>query len=186
MTLNPFALPPVLYVVVTAIALIGWGALIFFPRRHWANFWFAGIAVPMALCLIYMYLILTFWFLQPNPPMPPATRARLVELLTLGGLYEMFGNSGLLLAAFVNLTMMDLVAGAWMTRRAAQTKMPYIYLLPCLLLTYLFAGFGFVLWCVVASFGGRWGYISKIEDVPPTDSQPVGTRTLGQVPVPAR
>ena len=41
MTVNPFSLPPVLYAIVTIIALVGWAALIFFPRRPWANFWLA-------------------------------------------------------------------------------------------------------------------------------------------------
>jgi hypothetical protein len=174
---HPFWLPPVLYYVITGIALIGWGALIVFPRRHWANFWFAGVTVPLTLCLFYMYLILTFWFL---PPLPPASR--ITQLVSLPGVYQMFGNSGLLLAAWVNLTAMDLAVGAWMTRRAAQTRMPYVYLLPSLLLTYAFAGFGLTFFCIVASFGGRWGYISKIEDVPPLDSEPVGTTTLGALP----
>lgn len=177
MTLNPFSLPPVLYAIVNIIALTGWAVLIFFPRRHWANFWFAGVAVPLTLCLFYMYLILTFWFL---PPLPASSR--LVELLTLSGVSRMFGNSGLLLAAWVNLTAMDLAIGAWMARRAAQTKMPYVYLLPSLLLTYAFAGFGLTFFFIVASFGGRWSYIAKIENVPPVDSDPVGTRTLGPVP----
>lgn len=169
---NPFSLPPILYWVVTIIALTGWGALIFFPRRHWANFWFAGIGIPLTLCLFYMYLLLTFWFL--NPP------GRITEFFTLQGVSDMFENHGLLLVAWINLTAMDLVVGAWMARRAAQTKMPYVYLLPCLIMTYVFVGFGFTAFCIVASFGGRWGYISKIEDVPQTDSDPFGTRTLGQ------
>jgi hypothetical protein len=163
--INPFDLPPFLYYVVMVIVLLGWGALIFFPRRQWANFWWAGVAVPLTLSLIYIYLLLTFWFLQPP--------GRFADFFTLAGVDRMFQNSGLLLVAWINILAMDLVVGAWMTRKAAQTGMPYVYLLPCLIMTYVFAGFGFTLFVVVSSFGGRWGYIAKFESPTPTDTDPV-------------
>jgi hypothetical protein len=34
------SLPNNLYFVVMALAVIGWLALIFFPHRSWANYWF--------------------------------------------------------------------------------------------------------------------------------------------------
>lgn len=168
---DPFRMLPVLYYVVTVITLIGWAALIFFPRRPWANFWFSGVVVPLTLSLIYIYLLLTFWFLQPQ--------GRFVDFLSLQGVYKMFANSGLLLVAWINLSAMDLVAGAWMTRKAMQTRMPYVYLLPCLILTYIFVGFGFTVFVVVASFGSRWGNIAQFENVAPTNSARVAVTPTG-------
>jgi hypothetical protein len=163
--MDPQTLPKVLYYVVMAVALCGWGALILLPRRPRFNFWFAGVFVPLVLCLIYMYLLIAYWF---QPPM-----ARFSEFLTLDGVYRMFANRGLLLVAWINLTAMDLVAGAWMTRKAAQVRIPYVWLLPCLILTFVFVGFGFTLFSVIVAVGGRWTAIAKVEDVPPTDSYPV-------------
>ena len=51
--------------------------------------------------------------------------------------------------------------------KRTQTRMPYIYLLPCLIFTFAFAGLGFVLFCVAMSFGERWGAIAAIERVKP-------------------
>ncbi len=163
--MDPKTLPDILFYVVMAVALCGWAALIFFPRRPRFNFWFAGLFVPLVLCGFYMYLLIAFWFL------PPA--ASFSEFLTLDGIYKMFGNRGLLLAVWSNLSTMGLVGGAWMTRKAAQVRMPYVWLLPCLLLTLLFAGFGFLLFAVINAVGGTWTSIAKVEDVPPTDSLPV-------------
>jgi len=156
---DPFRIPPVLYYVVMGIVIIGWIHLILFSRRHWANFWFAGLAVPVTLCLFYMYLLIVFFF-QPPP-------LKFSEFFTLEGVYRMFSNSGLLLVGWINILAMDLVAGAWMARKAAQVRMPAIYLIPCLILTFLFAGFGFALFCIAMSFGERWGAIAKLEQVPP-------------------
>lgn len=161
-------LPHVLYFVVMALVLTGWLALIFFPRRSWANFWFAGLIVPMTLCILYMYLLLTFWFY------PPA--ARFTQFITLDGVYDMFGNRGLLLVGWINLVTMDLVVGAWMTRKAAQIRMPYVYLLPCLVVTFVFAGFGFSLFTIVAAIGGGWKEIGKFEAQPPVNIAPVLAR----------
>ena len=156
---DPLAIPPVLYYFVIGIAFIGWGALIFFSRRHWANFWFAGVGVPLVLSMFYIYLLIVFWF-QPAP-------AELSEFLSLGGDRGMFRNDGLLLVAIINVLSMNLFAGAWMARRAAQTHMPAVYLIPCLLSTVVFAGIGFTLFCVAMALGERWGAIAKLEKKAP-------------------
>jgi hypothetical protein len=161
-------LPNFLYFVVMALAVIGWLALIVFPRRPWANFWLAGLVIPLLLCLIYMYLLITYWF------QPPA--ARFTQFISLPGVYAMFGNSGLLLVGWINLITMDLVGGAWMARKAAQIRMPYVYLLPCLIMTFVFAGFGFTMYAIVAAIGGGWIEIAKFEGQPPINSSPVFAR----------
>jgi hypothetical protein len=157
---NPMQqLPPVLYFIVMAIALAGWAMLIFFPRRPWANFWFSGVAVPMVLCLIQLFVLCAFWFQDP--------RSSIGNLLTLEGVLRTFGNYGLLLVAWINILSMDLVVGSWMARKAAQVRMPYIYLLPCLVVTFVFAGFGFTMFCVAMAFGERWSAIVVAEEAPP-------------------
>ena len=161
-------LPHYLYFFVMALVAVGWLALIFFPRWRFANFWFSGLIVPQILCLIYMYLLLTFWFRDPP--------GSFLEFLTLEGVYKLFGNSGLLLVGWINLITMDLVVGAWMTRKAAQIRMPYIYLLPCLILTFVFAGFGFTLFAVIAAIGGGWSEIALFEGQPPTNIIPEAAR----------
>ena len=161
----PNDIPQILYPVVMGIAVLGWVALIVFPYSPKWNFWFAGLAVPLTLCLFYIVVLLMFWYLPPRP-LPG-------DFLTLARVHRMFTNSGLLLGFWISILAMDLVAGAWMTRKAAQTKMPRYLLLPCLIMTFVFAGVGFALFSVVASVGGRWAQIADVEEVPALDSQPV-------------
>ena len=74
-------LPHYLYFVVMGIVVIGWLALILFPRQRWANFWFAGLIVPLILSLTYTYLLVTYWF---QPPV-----ATLTQFIELEGVYAM-------------------------------------------------------------------------------------------------
>jgi len=68
------------------------------------------------------------------------------------------------------------VAGAWMARKAAQIRMPYLFLFPCLILTFMFAGFGFALFSIIAAIGAGWGEIAKFEGQPPTNTVPTAAR----------
>jgi hypothetical protein len=156
---NLATLPIVSFSVVMTIVLIGWLALILFPTRHWSNFWLAGVIVPLTLCLFYMFFLVVYWFQQPPGDFS--------DFFSLSGVYHMFGNNGLLLTAWLDILAMDVVVGAWMTRKAAQVRMPYVYLLPCLILTFAFAGFGYTLFCITMSFGERWKAIYALEQMKP-------------------
>jgi hypothetical protein len=167
--MNPNALPSFLYYVVMAIALLGWFALIFFPRRPWANFWWGGVIVPLVLCLFYMYMLISYWFVPPQ--------MRVWNFRSLPTIYNpMFRNFGILLVAWINLTAMDLVAGAWMTRKAVQTRMPIPLLIPVQILTFVFAGFGFSLFALICAVKGTWGEIAEVEREMPRESRSVEVR----------
>ena len=124
--------------------------------------------LPLALCLIYMYLVPTFWFRDPT--------ASLLQFLSLEGISNMLRNRGMLLVAWTDLVIMDLVGAAWMTRKAAQIRMPYIYLLPCLLVGFVFIGYGFMLFAIIAAIGGGWSRIAEFEAQPPTNTVPAAAR----------
>lgn len=161
-------LPRYLYLVVMGIVAIGWLGLILFPRRPFVNFWFSGLIVPLILYSVYMFLLITFWFRPPT--------ARLTQFTTLAGVAAMFENSGLLLVAWLNIITTDLVAGAWMARKAAQIRMPYLFLLPCLIVTFVFVGFGFSLFALFVAIGRGWSEIAKFESQPPTNTSPVAAQ----------
>ncbi len=163
--MKPNDIPGMLFFVVMGLAALGWLALLFFPRYRWANFWFAGVIVPLALCAIYMWTLIAFWY--GDPPF------RFTDFATLDRIYGMFRNPGMLLVAWTNLTTMDLVVGAWMARKAMQTRMPVAYLVPCLILTFVFAGFGYALFALVCGIGGAWNEIASVEEMPPHESEPV-------------
>lgn len=171
MTQDPIAMLPTLFTIVLVLSALGWLSLFFFPRRQWANLWFAGVIVPAVLGVIYVFLMAVFWF-QPPDTSPS-------DFLSHEGAKRLLDNEGLMLAAWTDIALLSIIAGAWMARKAMQVRMPYIYLLPSLILTWTVPGVGFIFFCVVASFGGRWGNLAQYEDLPPTESAPVSAVPLG-------
>lgn len=164
----PYTLPFVLYYVIVLIDVSGWLALFVFPRRQWANFWYAGVIVPAILSLFFIALNIGYWLVYPE--------GHITGYLSLGGVHQLFQNPGILLVGWTDVLFVDLIVGAWMTRQAVRIGMPYVYLLPCLLLTFTFAGFGFVLFAVLCAARGRWSAIARFERAPATISKVVWTQ----------
>lgn len=160
------ALPDVLFYVTLVIAGVAWGALIIFPRQPWANFWFAGLTAPLLLGVLYTSVMTIYWF-QP----PVGTPAGFLSLDGFGRLLE---NRGLRLAAYIDLMVMPLLVGTWMARKAAQLRMPFVYLLPCLIITLVLPGTGFVLFAIFVAMGQGWARVAKFEAQPPAtvDAEP--------------
>ncbi len=162
------SLPDYIYVGSFALAGIAWLTLIIFPRQSWANFWFAGVWVPVILGLVYTFVLFYYFFLPP--------RSIPFHFFTLDGLGCLFRKDGLLLAGFFDLLLLPLIVGAWMARKAAQIRMPYIYLLLCYVLTFGFPGTGFVVFALFVTTGGRWSQLARFDSQPPTGTDPVFAR----------
>jgi len=134
--------------------------LFLFPRRSWANFWAAGVVLPLILCALYTVIFGVYWFQEP--------RGNAYGFFSLTGLHSIFQNQGLLLAGFIDLTAIPLFLGAWMTRKAAQIGVPYILLLPSLLLTAGFPATGFVFFAIVVAIRRGWHQIQQVESQTPS------------------
>jgi hypothetical protein len=163
--INPQGIPSIVYYLSGAVALIGWLAIFFFPRRPWATFWFSGIIVPVILCLFSTFLLLTFWF-QPLP-------ASVFDYLKLSTVYGQYRNEGLLAVTLIDIIAMNLVAGAWMARKAPQVGISFTYLIPCLLFMTVAPGGGFLLFALVVSLQGRWNRLEEVDAEWGSESKPV-------------
>ena len=148
--------------IVTGVAYL---TLIIFPRQSWANFWFAGLIVPLLLSILYTFVLFIGFFQAPvSSPL---------EFFSLPGLRYLFLKDLLLLAGFLDLLLMPLIVAAWMTRKAAQVRMPYVYLLICLVVTFGAPATGFVLFALFVALGGRWSQIARFDSQPPFNAAPV-------------
>src|SRR5688572_21371192 len=143
----PHSIAEWMYLISFILTAVAYLTLIIFPRQSWANFWFAGLYVPLVLSILYT-LVLFIGFFQPvtNPPGTGPVIAPFsspLEFFSLPGLRFLFEKDLLLLAGFLDLLIMPLLLAAWMARKAAQIRMPYIYLLVCLIVTFGAPGTGF-------------------------------------------
>ncbi|HEX3251205.1 MAG TPA: abscisic acid-deficient protein Aba4 family protein [Pyrinomonadaceae bacterium] len=191
--------PSRLYTISLIITIVGYMVLIIFPRQSWANFWFSGIILPALLGAVYTVVLLITFFAPHYVQQQTISCAELTDIsqgkafkcdessvhvsvatdfLTLNGLRRLFLKDGLLLSGFLDLLLAPLALAAWMTRKAAQIRMPYIFLLPCLLLTFAFPGTGVTVFVILSGLGGRLAQMARFEGQPPTNTMPVFARPL--------
>jgi hypothetical protein len=116
------------------------------PRALWApRVWqITGQAVPALLAVAYVVLIARHW--------GPGGFSSLADVTRL------FNAPGLLLAGWFHYLAFDLFVGTWMAQRSVGDGLPRWWLVPILLLTFLFGPAGLLAYLVSRSLrAGRVG-----------------------------
>lgn len=125
--------PSTLFDLAGPPALLGWIALALSPLAPRVSQIVAAIIVPTLLGIAYTALILTGWAEAEGG------YGSLADVMLL------FANPTLALAGWLHYLAFDLVVGAWEVRTARREGIPHLFVLPCLVLTFLFGPIGFVL-----------------------------------------
>lgn len=133
----------ILFSIVGVLSFIGWGALAFSPLRHAPLILVARI-ISIILALIYTYLLVLLWGHEPK-----------VDFSTLAGVASGFSDMGHLLTGWIHFLALDLFIGAWQVERAKSIGIPYVALLPCLILTFLVGPLGLFLFLMIQSIKMR-------------------------------
>jgi hypothetical protein len=126
--------PDRLFGIVNAIALISWVLLAALPRQRWVTHTVTGTVVPALLATVYAAIIATTWNSSPG------------GFSTLSAVGTLFGNPWLLLAGWTHYLAFDLLVGNWEVRDARERAIPQAFVLPCLILTFLFGPAGWLLY----------------------------------------
>lgn len=129
--------PDTIFEVVGMVALVGWLALL-------ASFLFpvaadraAGLAIPLLLAVAYAGLVLAYWGRGEG------------GFGSLDDVARLFQTRELLLAGWIHYLAFDLFVGAWIARTARQQHVPFLFVVPCLALTFLFGPVGFLLFSAI-------------------------------------
>jgi hypothetical protein len=118
------------------VVIPAWALLIFAPRWNWTRI-VAAYAVPSALALVYLtLLLLNDW--------PAGSGFGSLEQVT-----RLFSDPMLLLAGWVHYLAFDLFIGAWEVRDATRLGIAHWMVVPCLVLTFLFGPVGLLLYFIV-------------------------------------
>lgn len=121
------------------IALAAWVLLAVLPRRRWVVDVVAGMAIPALLATLYAAIVATMWYGSPG------------GFSTLPDVATLFSNPWLLLAGWIHYLAFDLLIGTWEVRDARERGVPYLLVLPCLALTFLFGPAGWLLYMTLRS-----------------------------------
>lgn len=112
------------------LALLGWIGLILLGRRALIAGLIASVVVPLALAVVYVSLLAAHWGESQG------------SFNSLAGVASLFSNPWLLLAGWVHYLAFDLFLGCWQVRNAARNNIPHWFVVPCLILTFLFGPAG--------------------------------------------
>lgn len=124
--------PDTLFALSGPVALLGWAALLLSPLAPRAAQMVAGSIVPLALAVAYAGLILAFWSGAEG------------GFGSLQDVARLFTNPWLLLAGWLHYLCFDLFVGAWIVRRSRAEGVAHGFVIPCLILTFLFGPAGYL------------------------------------------
>ena len=120
-------------------AVCGWLLLVALPGRTWVANVIAGVAVPAVLAAAYTLIIGANFFGAEG------------GFSSLQDVALLFANPWLLLAGWMHYLAFDLLVGSWEARDARARGVPHLFVVPCLILTFLFGPAGWLLYLGVRS-----------------------------------
>jgi len=97
----------------------------------------SGLLAPVLLGSVYLALIATHW------------RGRHGGFDSLDHVMLLFNDRWLVLAGWVHYLAFDLFIGSWQVRDARRNGVPFLLVIPCLGLTFMFGPIGLILYLLV-------------------------------------
>ena len=121
-----------LFQISSTLALLGWIVLLASPLlKRWA--WIvSGAMIPLLLSIAYAALILVFWFDAEG------------GFDTLANVQRLFANPEAALAGWIHFLAFDLLIGTWVARTASREGVAFLFVVPCLFLTFMFGPAGYL------------------------------------------
>lgn len=130
--------PERLFALLNPLALAGWLILVFAGRMRWAARVVSGVVIPLAIAILYAYLIAAHWGETPGGGFG-----------TLDAVATLFSNRWLLLAGWIHYLAFDLFIGSWEVRDAQAHGISHWMVIPCLALTFMFGPAGLLLYFLI-------------------------------------
>jgi len=125
--------------ILNLIALVAWVLLVLSPRLPRWTSTVTGTVVPALLAAAYVAIVVTNWAGSEG------------GFSSLSGVAALFSNPWILLAGWTHYLAFDLLVGNWEMQDARTRGIPYVLVLPCLVLTFLFGPAGWLLYGIVRS-----------------------------------
>ncbi|HKJ61985.1 MAG TPA: ABA4-like family protein [Hyphomicrobiales bacterium] len=134
--------PDQIFQIANMTALIGWVALLISPFIPKLADRISGLIIPALLAIAYSGLILVFFGGAEG------------GFDTLDNVMKLFTVREAALAGWIHYLAFDLFIGAWEVRTGRADGMPFLLVLPCLPLTFMFGPAGLLLFIVLRNIYG--------------------------------
>lgn len=113
-------------------AMAGWLVLLASPFAPKLADRMSGLAIPALLSVAYAGLVLAFWSGAPG------------GFDSLPNVMLLFTKPEIALAGWIHYLAFDLLIGGWEVRTARAERIPFLLVVPCLALTFLFGPAGYL------------------------------------------
>lgn len=124
--------PEDIFRISNMMAMAGWLALLSSPFLPKLADRISALAIPLLLAIAYAGLILAFWSGAAG------------GFDSLPNVMQLFTQPEIALAGWIHYLAFDLLIGAWEVRTARAERIPFLAVVPCLALTFLFGPAGFL------------------------------------------
>ena len=126
-----------IFSIANFLALAGWILLVFVPRWTWTRKIVLSGAVSLLLAVAYLILIVSFFGRAEG------------GFGSLPDVMKLFTNQWAVLAGWIHYLAFDLFVGSWEVKDAQARGISHWFVIPCLILTFLFGPVGFLLYHIL-------------------------------------
>ncbi len=134
--------PDSIFQACNTLALAGWIALLAAPFAPRLSDRVAGLIVPLLLSVAYVGIMLAFWSGAEG------------GFNTLAAVMKLFTKPEIVLAGWIHYLAFDLFVGAWEVRTARREQIPFLLVVPCLVLTFMLGPAGFFAFSAIRAARG--------------------------------
>jgi prepilin signal peptidase PulO-like enzyme (type II secretory pathway) len=129
-----------IFSIANLIALLSWIVLAVAPRWIVTRKIILSGAVPMLLSAAYLILIVLFFGKAEG------------GFDSLPNVMKLFTNEWATLAGWIHYLAFDLLVGVWEVKDSQERGISHWFVIPCLMLTFLFGPIGFLLYGILRFF----------------------------------
>ena len=130
--------PDSVFQTCSTIAMVGWLVLLIISP-FWSSFdkFLIGIVITL-LTIVYAWLIFQVF-----------TPGDFEKFSSLNGVMELFTDKTAVTAGWIHYLAIDLLTGIWIKKNAQKYNIHHLIVLPCLLVTFMLAPIGLLLYLLV-------------------------------------
>ena len=134
--------PQLVFSIASTFAMAGWLTLIVAGKWTFVPRILCKFLIPGLIATAYTALILTHWAGHPG------------GYGSLEEVRQLFTNPWLLTAGWIHYLAFDLFCGAWQVRESQRLGIGHLWVVPCLVITFLFGPMGYLLFLVLRAVRG--------------------------------
>lgn len=129
-----------MFTIANLVAIVGWLLIAILPRWRGTRLVVLSGAIPLLLSTAYLVLIVTFFGAAEG------------GFDSLANVMKLFTNEWAVLAGWIHYLAFDLFIGAWEVRDAERRGVAHLWVIPCLVLTFLLGPIGLLAYSILRLF----------------------------------